>query len=490
MVRLIRRAGKRPPPLTPMMEFPLMAFTLNKPAPRYLALVAGLLLAAPGFADPSPAEAVIQDLVTRAQAAMASGHPQQAAELYDKAAGFGESAAAEIGMVRAYLQAGEFRKTIAFANLVAAEHPDVNDTAALLAYLEDREGQTVPALAKINAALQNHPNDAALMGAYSEILIDRMAVPQALKELDAWIAKNPPHGDIYRLRARAALAAGDTEAVAVWRRKAAQAYEANGELDAAKPLRAWLARLPGTTPPDTASPTPPAATTSRWPAPYFAALPLTTNAVTAGNGFVVDQGRRVVTTASLVANGAKDIWVRNGLGEVRAAQVEKVLPEQGLALLRLPQAYPKAWSLPGLMPMPKQLKFCFVFGYPVTDGVEAGYPLVAPSVVVRPEVGVGGLMQMSGSLGGADNSGSPVFDPSGQLIGMTLGPHEPLKGITDRDSLLGKGAFAVRAEALRALVPKTAQARPKRSKAHTVNPSVEELYEKLQPAVVQVVVAN
>ncbi len=461
--------------------------------PRPIFALAGLLLASPSFAEPSAADLAIHDLVERAQAAMLSGKPQQAAEYYEKAAGFGESAEAEIGMVRAYLQAGEFRKTIAFANLVAAEHPDVNDTAALLAYLEDREGQTSHALPKLVEALKKHPDDAALLGAYAEILIDRQAIPQALHELDAWVARNPAHGDIYRLRARAALVAGNAEDVASWRSKAAAAYEASGDQQAAKPLRDWLGRRPNGIPTENLNAKTVAASTaksSNWPAPYFAALPLPTNNSKSGNGFVVDQGRRVVTYASLVGNSPKTIWVRNGLGELRAAQVEKVLPEQGLALLRLPQAYPKAWSLPSFaLQVPKTVKFCFVFGYAVTDALEASYPLIAPSVVVRPDVGVAGLMQISTAFG-AESSGSPVFDLSGQLIAITLGRQEPLKGVGNRDSELGKGAFAMRVEALRSLLPKSAQARVKRSKAKAANPSIEELYEKFQPAVVSVVVAD
>ncbi len=461
-----------------------------------LSLTIGLFLATNSIADPNPTDTTIQNLVVQAQTALANGQPQQAAELYEKAAGYGESATAEIGMVRAYLQAGEFKKTIAFANLVAAEHADVNDTTALLAYLDDREGQTAPALAKLSEALKKHPDDVALLGAYVEILIDRMAAPQAIQQLDAWIAKNPPHGDIYRLRARAALAVGNMLDVVAWRKKAAAAYEADGQPEPAKPLRDWLAHLPDTTATDNNTSLHTLATTStnsRWPAPYFKAFPLQTNNIKSGNGFVIDQGRHVVTYASLVANPSKAIWVRNGLGEIRPAEVEKLLPDQGLALLRLPQPYPKAWSLPKLtLQTPKPLKFCFVFGYPLTDGLEASYPLLAPSVVVRSDVGVGGLMQISSALN-EENSGSPVFDPSGQLIGITLGKQEPLKGIIDRDSLLGKGAFALRTEALRELLPKETQNRPKRGKggkAKITYPSVEELYEQLQPAVVSIVVAN
>jgi len=454
-----------------------------------------LLLATNSAASPNPTDITIQRLVAQAQTALANGQPQQAAELYEKAAGYGESATAEIGLVRAYLQAGEFKKTMAFANLVAAEHADVTDTAALLAYLEDREGQTAPALAKLGEALKNHPDDAALLGAYAEILIDRMATPQAIQQLDAWIAKNPPHGDIYRLRARAALAVGNLQDVAAWRKKAVTAYETSGQTEEAKPLRDWLARLPGALVTDNAITTPiqPAANNSRWPAPYFKAFPIVSNTIKSGNGFVIDQGRHVVTFASLFANPAKAIWVRNGLGEIRPAQVEKLLPNQGIALLRLSQPYPKAWSLPKLtLQTPKPLKFCFVFGYPLTDGLEASYPLLAPSVVVRSDVGVGGLMQISSALN-EENSGSPVFDLSGQLIGMTVGKQETLSGIADRDKMLGKGFFALRIEELRQLLPKEAQGLAKRGKggkAKTTYPSVEELYERLQPAVVSIVVAN
>ena len=124
--------------------------------------------------------------------------------------------------------------------LVAAEHPDRTDTAALLAYIEDLEGQTTPALAKLTEELKKHPDDVALNAAEAEILLNRMAVTQAIQKLDDWIARNPAQGDIYLLRARAALVAGKHEDLSIWRTNAALAYEANGELESAKPLRSWL----------------------------------------------------------------------------------------------------------------------------------------------------------------------------------------------------------------------------------------------------------
>ena len=133
--------------------------------------------------------------------------------------------------------------------------------------------------------------------------------------------------------------------------------------------------------------------------------------------------------------------------------------------------------------------FCFALGFPVTDELEKSYPILAPGVVVRPDTGYGGLMQVTSSLG-AENSGSPIFDGSGQFIGMTLAKQEPLKGITDRDALLGKGTFAVRANEMQKLLSKSAHSKkkPVQKKAVKGAPSVEELYENLLPAVVTIVV--
>jgi tetratricopeptide (TPR) repeat protein len=481
--------------------------SLNNKRNLLILATAGLMFAAQCLAGSSLAEKSINLLILRAQAALANGQSQQAAEWYEKAAAMGESAEAEIGLVRAYLQSGEFRKAIAFGYLVAAEHPDVSETAALLAYLEDREGHTTPALAKLSEELKKRPDDVALFGAQAEILIDRMAISQAIQQLDDWIGRNPPQGDIYRLRARAALVAGNREEMLNWRRKAALAYESKGELEAAKPLRNWLSKVDGneqttSTAGITLAPAGESKSAvdntvtpivTRWHAHYLEPFPFSSgNAMKSGNGFVVDQGRRVVTYASLVSGTSGDVWVRNGLGKIRKSRVEKILPDQGLALLRLEMPYAKEWSLPKqAFVVPEDMHFCFVLGFPVTDALENSYPILAPGVVVRRDAGFGGLMQVTSSLG-PENSGSPVFDASGKFIGLTLGKQEPLKGIVDREALLGKGTFAVRADGLQKLL--TNSARPGKKPAKTLaskgTQSVEELYEKLLPVVVTIVAPN
>ena len=458
---------------------------------------AGLMFATQCYAESNHVEETIPTLILRAQTYLANGQSQQAAESYEKAAALGESAEAEIGLVRAYLQSGEFRKAIASSNLVAAEHPDVSETAALLAYIEDREGQTTPALAKLTEELKKHPDDVALFASQIEILIDRMAISQAIQKLDDWIGRNPPHGDIYRLRARAALAEGNREDLLNWRKKAALAYESKGEFEAAKPLRVWLSKVEGnqqqSTIPSLVSNSPSTATVTKWPVHAMESFPINDGKPKkSGNGFIVDQGRRVLTNASLVLNANGDVWVRNGLGKIRKAKVEKTLPDHGLAVLRLETAYPKTWSLPDpLFNASMDVHFCFALGFPVTDELEKTYPIISPGMVVRSDTGYGGLMQVTSSLG-SENSGSPIFDGSGHFIGMTLAKQEPLKGITDRDALLGKGTFAVRANEIQKLLSNSihSKKKPAKNKAVTGTPSVEELYENLLPTVVTIVVTQ
>ena len=445
------------------MNFP----TLTKiPQPRKQAfkLRVSLILLIHSFAFDVFAEASIADYIAQAKSALTIGNSQQAAELYEKAAALGEAPEAEIGLVRAYLQAGEFRKAIAFANLVAAEHPDISETAALLAYLEDLEGQTPAAIAKITAELNQQPDDVALTAAYAEILLNHMATPQAIQLLDTWMARNPANADINRLRARAALITGDQKAVQSWREQTLILEEKTKQSTDVKP-------------------------TTHWPSHPLAAFSIDQHmAFKSGNGLVVDEGRKILTTAPLVTGATDSLLVRNGLGKIAKAHLEKIFADQGLALLRLETPYPKNWSITLQNPVLNNVRFCFVFCFPLTDSLETLYPIIIPSVVVRADVGVGQLMQISSSLA-EDKGGSPVFDNTGRLIALTIAKQNLQHPQADQE-LLGNGAFAVRIDALQTLTPVIAKKKAKKLKAPVTSTSVEELYEKLLPTLVTIIVPN
>ena len=77
-----------------------------------------------------------------ANKALESGDAVSAVTIYEALTQQGESLEAELGLVKAALQAGEFRKAMSWATLVAGEHKDSAEAVRLLAYMQDRIGRS------------------------------------------------------------------------------------------------------------------------------------------------------------------------------------------------------------------------------------------------------------------------------------------------------------------------------------------------------------
>ena len=147
-----------------------------------------------------------------AQEALDRGDGARAVEMFEALAGQAESLEAELGIVRAALRAGDYRRAVATANLVAAEHKDAAEPAALLAYIADRVARTNDALTLLDKLQRAHPDDWLPVAARAEILIDRLQPREALAGIDAWLTGRPGANlpaELDRLRRRALIAAGE-----------------------------------------------------------------------------------------------------------------------------------------------------------------------------------------------------------------------------------------------------------------------------------------
>jgi S1-C subfamily serine protease len=67
------------------------------------------------------------------------------------------------------MQAGEYRHALSAAAHTHAEHPDVEDSALLYAWLLAIGGQTTPAITLLEATLEYHPQNAALILMHKQI---------------------------------------------------------------------------------------------------------------------------------------------------------------------------------------------------------------------------------------------------------------------------------------------------------------------------------
>ena len=288
----------------------------------------------------------VDAVVAAAEQALVNGDTAAASAGFERAAAMQHDGAIELGLVRAALQAGDFREALAFCAHTAGAHADEPAAGAFYAWLLRAAGQPGEArrvLAQTQARAPHDPVVAATRQAFEN------EVPIAIGVLLA-----APH------------------------RMAPQAL-----MQGAQP-----------------------------------ALPDDARTVAAG---VLLAGGQAALVPAAAIEGARRIWVRNGLGRATEAVLDgstaQALLEHGVTLLRLPEPLPSGAT--ALAPRDP---------FAGSPGFVIGYPPAADSVPAWPTL-------REGFLGAADGReglrklgiewptalhGGPVFDAAGRLAGVAL----------------------------------------------------------------------
>jgi tetratricopeptide (TPR) repeat protein len=167
-----------------------------------------------------------------------------------------------------------------------------------------------------------------------------------------------------------------------------------------------------------------------WPLPQGPLLSAPLRAAPHGHGVQVDAARsRIAGTATLLAGGqaalvplatlqsARELWLRNGLGETVRARVDRADEPTGLAMLSLDQAL----AMPADLAISRRAPFAgspaAVVEFAAGGAASAAWPWL--------RLGFFGRVPMSGprALGVAMPAGArggPVFDRAGLLAGLAL----------------------------------------------------------------------
>lgn len=103
-----------------------------------------------------------QRLVQQAELQLAAGDTAAAQQAFDRAATLVHAADVEMGLVRTYLQAGDYRRALSFASHAAGAHRDVPAGTALYGWLLHIGGQAVFARRVLDEALALWPADQTL----------------------------------------------------------------------------------------------------------------------------------------------------------------------------------------------------------------------------------------------------------------------------------------------------------------------------------------
>ena len=144
--------------------------------------------------------------------------------------------------------------------------------------------------------------------------------------------------------------------------------------------------------------------------------------ITGGSGFVVDEGRKIVTNKHVI-EGGKEFAIRTGLGEVIRAKVVFISETDDLAILELQKPLPADRAIPAAAySKPRVGRDVVVMGYPLWYILGEGSPSLTNGVVSK-GTGMGDdrhTFQLTAKVN-KGNSGGPVFDLNGNVVGITVG---------------------------------------------------------------------
>jgi hypothetical protein len=125
--------------------------------------------AAGAHADGPHDSAEIQRLTAEGESALAAGDTAAAERAFERAALMTHSADVEMGLVRTYMQAGDYRHALTFASHAAGAHRNVPAGTALYAWLLHIGGQNRIAATMLTEAAQRSPEDPVLRQARTSL---------------------------------------------------------------------------------------------------------------------------------------------------------------------------------------------------------------------------------------------------------------------------------------------------------------------------------
>lgn len=175
--------------------------------------------------------------------------------------------------------------------------------------------------------------------------------------------------------------------------------------------------------------------------------------ITAGSGFIVDSGRKIVTNRHVI-EGGKEFAVRTGLGEIIKAKLLFMSTSDDLAVLELDKPLPSDRSIPSnAYSKPGVGRNVVVMGYPLWSMLGQGAPSLTNGMVSK-RTGLQddkGTFQLTAKVN-KGNSGGPVFDLSGNVVGITVGKLDTKK-IQDEQGFIPEDInFAIHVDRLPPMV--------------------------------------
>lgn len=370
---------------------------------------------------------------------------------------------AVIGAANASLKLGQFAEARKYAIDAGKLNLDSPEPELLLALIEQRSGQTSDANRRMENLLRKRPGSASHVVAYAKYLLSAGEQAKAVSTLQSYRESHPTSAPVLEQLGDLEFSFGNKSTAFNLKRDAAKSYASQGNEYRVRVIQAWVEEnsaaldppkrdsetnkrvSPAPSPeaaPDLAPNGPPqtAEKKDRFPEtadqkPKLAKftdpdvnLPVQRFpfpkgvTITGGSGFIVDEGRKIVTNKHVI-EGGKEFAIRTGLGEVIRAKVVFISDTDDLAVLELSKPLPPDRAIPSAAyAKPRVGRDVVVMGYPLWYILGEGSPSLTNGVVSK-GTGMGddrNTFQLTAKVN-KGNSGGPVFDLNGNVVGITVG---------------------------------------------------------------------
>ena len=389
---------------------------------------------------------------------LAINKPAKSLDFFEHAAfaSLDVEAEATLGMAEARLTLGQLTEARRLAAMALKSDPDLVAAQLVMAMADQRVGRAEPALSRLRRLQGDRPSSEEVAVVLARFLGQQAGPEAGMAELQRFIGDYPTAAGAWDAYGRMLWAAGKKAEAVDARMIAKRLYAERGQDGRSEAMAAWLMAVdpqgklqgqaantearqtelpkePPKEPPQEApkEPPPPAAA----PRPAVKAMPLSAtlshpeplpfapgSPIMTGSGIVLEGGRLVITNRHTV-EGQAAIAVRNGTGHVRKARLVKLSDDDDLALLEIDRPFPEGAAMPlaGIVE-PATGRAAIVLGYPIISLFGDEQPSLTDGIVAK-TTGLGdapGIFQITAKLN-KGNSGGPIFDRRGHLIGVAVG---------------------------------------------------------------------
>jgi serine protease Do len=458
---------------------------------------------------------------------LAIGKPAKALGFFEEASfvSLDGEAEAYLGLAEADLALGDLAKARRNAALALKSDPDLIAAHLVLARADLRIGKAAEAATRLRQLQRDRENSEDVAIVLARFLAQQDGPSAGIAELERFARQVPTSAGAYDALGQLLWATGRKVEAVQARETARQLYLDRGQTGRFEAMAAWLKAVdpqgkwkaqeatveepstpvqqnvqkpivtepPKEAPPPKAQPRPPVeaapappprkvtqavALTQSEPFPFAPGSPIMT-----GSGVVLEGGRQIITNRHVV-EGITTLYVRNGTGHVRKARIAKVSQDDDLALLEIDKPFPEGAVTPiSDIVQPTAGRAAIVMGYPLISLLGDEQPALTEGIVAK-AAGLGNdpnTFQMTTKINNG-NSGGPVFDKRGHLLGVAVGKTDTAEIYQKSGTLMEDMNIGIKGGRILAFLGKTAAA-----ESTTPEMSLEDLYQQMLPRAVLIV---